>query len=206
MRRLKLAQVAVIGCVACLMYCACSRDVRLTGKKLHTPNVRTVTLDGVTLDQQAEPEPVAFAMLRAMYEDVHAADAAARESALDKQFDLCAANEIVKRNPSSSAKEEFLYGIVSRWTPIVAHYVEQFPRSVDEARKRFVRREVKNGGESRRSFEGVEVLLPVRDPGGAEHAGAVVAVWLVRDTGYWRVLQVGFLQGKRSADMALRKG
>jgi hypothetical protein len=188
----------VIVCVLLVSLTACTRDVRLTGKKLRSPEVRTVSHYGLTLDPQAEPERVAFAMLRAIHDDVRAAGAAAREEALDKQFDLCAANEIGKRNPTSAAKEEFLYGIVSKWAPAVAHYADLFPRDEDEARARLVRRDVKGGGDSRRVFEGVEVLLPVRDPGGAEHAGAVVAVWLVRDSGYWRVLQVGFHQGKRT--------
>ena len=77
---------------------ACRRDVRLADKKLRNPTVKAVSAYGMTLDEQASPQQVAFATLRAIRDDFLAPDREAREKALDIQFELCAANKISERN------------------------------------------------------------------------------------------------------------
>jgi hypothetical protein len=184
---------------AAIVPCTCSRDVRLTGRQLRKPTVRTVAHYGQALTPQASPEQVAFVALSAIREDFTAADHAARESALDKLFDVCAANQLVRRNQMKLADEEFLYRVVSWWTPTVSHYIGSFPATWEEARRRFVRRErtVDEG-----STPGCEVLLPVDDPSGDPRARVIVIVWLLQDGGYWRVSHLGFQTGKRSLDGA----
>ncbi len=194
--------MTIVACFVALLPTSCSRDVRLTGKKLRNPKVETVTVYGQSLDQQAEPEKVAYATLRAIKEDFLAADPEAREEALDKQFSLCAPNAIIKKNTTANSGEEFLYNVVSRWTPAISHYVDQFPQDWDTAKTQLIKHDIKSMPDSKKGFDGVEVWLQVRDSG-AEHSEAIVVVWLVQESGYWRVVHVGFQQGKRTVGKKL---
>ena len=197
----RMRVLLIVGIVVMLVS-GCQRDVRLADKKLRNPTVRTVTVYEITLDEQATPERVAYVALRAIADDFLAPDDQAREKALDVQFDICAANEIQRPNRTSLRREEWLYEVVSHWTPTVSHYVEDFPRDWSEAQNRLVRR-----GPTE-STEGV-VLIEVdnvkagRDP----NARVVIVIWLAKDNGFWRVVHLGFdvqRQG-RGADPSRRK-
>lgn len=185
--------------VACAAVGGCSRDVRLSGKKLRSPVVREAFHYGVKLDQQASPEQVTYVLLRAIRDDVNAASAQAREEALDIQFDVCAADELARRNKTRLARDEFIYHAVNSWAPTLSHYAGSFPTSLDDAKARFVRREGKLGSDAKPTA-GTAVLLEVEDPSRNANANAVVSVLLIQDGGFWRVIEVGFVHGKRSID------
>ena len=132
------------GC--CWLTTGCSRDVRLTGRTIPSVTVRAVTHYGVTLDEPASPEQVAYVLLRAIRDDFLAGDEAAREAALAIQFDVCAARELAARNPTSAHRDEFIYSIVHHWTPTVSHYVHDFEPDWAKSQGRFVRRDLPSAG------------------------------------------------------------
>ena len=177
---------------------SCQRDVRLAGKKIPKVTVRPVTMYGMTLDATASPEQVAFAALRAIREDFDAKDAAAREAALAKQFDLCAANHIDSRRSSSLERDEYIYNVVYRWTPTVSHYVGDFPAEWTSAQARLHRREPKLSNKTTGATEMTEVAMEVKDPGGEPDASVVLLVWLAKDDGLWRVSHFGFDRERRT--------
>jgi len=186
----RLAASVVFGLV--LSGSGCSRDVRLADKKVPTVTVRSVSHYGLTLDQNATPEQVAFAALRAIREDFLAKNEAEREAALAKQFDLCAAEVLAERNRTSLSRDEYIYSVVYRWTPTVSHYVGDFPADWESAEGRLVRRAVSRAKGEKESGEECEVAMQVADPAGDPKASVVLVVWLAKDGGFWRVLHLGF--------------
>jgi len=187
-----LLLVALLG--LCLPF-GCREDVRLAGKHIRKASVRTVTHYGVTLDQEASPKDVAYVLLRAIRDDFLAKDHAQREAALDVQFDICAANEIQRRNRRSLSRDEFIHTVVSQWTPTVSHYACSFETDRGTARACFVVR----APESEASVpQECEVLMEVVDPDGNASAGAVMVIYMVKDGGYWRVTHLGFKPARRS--------
>lgn len=170
----------------------CSRDVRLADRKIRSATVGTVTYYGTTLDRDASPEQVTYVLLRAIRDDFLAKTDEVREAAIDKEFDLCAADVIADRNRLQISRDEFIQNVVYRWTPTVSHYVHDFETDWEKARERFVLsgpRPVKGGGGDSRECE---VFMEVDDPGGDPNARVVMAVYLAQDDGYWRVLHLGF--------------
>lgn len=194
----RIAFVGILFAAVAICMAGCGRDVRLAGQKLRQPTVQTVSMYGITLDESATPEQVAFAALRAVRDDVRAISEAAREEALDREFQLCAANEIANQNRTRLSRDEHLTRVMLAWAPTISHYVDQFPTSWDEAATRLVRRASTRSGSAGEAPTATEVLLEVRDPGGDPGGGAVLVVWLVQDSGYWRVTHLGFLPGKRT--------
>jgi len=176
----------------------CGRDVRLAGRKLRTVVVKAVNHYGVTLDERASAEQVAYVLLRAIRDDVRAVTPAEREAALDVQFDLAAANEIQARNRSSMARDEWVYNVVYRWVPTVSHYVGDFETEWDNARVRFVRRGPEPAKDPPSPNAECEVAMTVADPNGDPNAQVVIVVWLAQDKGFWRVLHLGFDPKRRS--------
>ena len=170
----------------------CARDVHLDDQKVRSVVVRTVSLFGMTLDETASPEQVAYTALRAIREDFEATTAAQRDEALDKQFDLCAANEIQARNRKSLTRDEFVHNVVYRWTPTVSHYVGDFDTTWEKARARFRRRTMTPIERSQDGAKECELALEVDDPSGDPNARVVMLVWLAQDKGLWRVLHFGF--------------
>ncbi len=182
--------IAALACVG--LWCACGSDARLAGKKLRAPTVRTVSYYGVTLDQSASPQQVAFVALQAIREDVAAKSSADREAALDKEFDLAAVNAIAAKNKTSLPQDQFLHKVVYHWAPTVAHYVNDFPTQWDAAAGRLVREDAKPGKSAEKADSECQVALRVSDPSGDPNAGAVVQIWMALDAGYWRVTHLGF--------------
>ncbi len=177
---------------------ACSRDVRLAGRTIPHVTVGLVTVDGVRLDESAPPERVAYAALRAMYDDFRARTPADRNAALNRELDLCAADVIQHFNRTTLDRDEFVYNVVYRWTPTVSYYVDDFPKSWDEARKRLVVRPVAERNRIDPETDEVAVEMEVTPPDGDVNARVVLIVWLARDEGMWRVVHTGFDQKRRS--------
>jgi hypothetical protein len=178
------------------VWCGCSGDTRLAGHKIRSATVRSVTHYGVTLDQQAAPEQVAFVVLRAIRDDVSAKTKEDREAALDKQFDLCAANVLQKRNRTSMPRDEFVHSVVYHWAPTVSHYVGDFETEWDKAAARLVHGRLAK--DSKTNLEECEVQMELADPRGDPKARVVMVIWLVKDEGFWRATHLGFDSTRRS--------
>lgn len=178
------------------VWCGCNGDARLAGQKIRSATVRSVTHYGVTLDQQATPEQVAFVLLRAIRDDVAAKNKEDREAALDKQFDLCAANVLQKINRTSMPRDEFIHSVVYHWAPTVSHYVGDFATEWDKAAARLVR--AKPNTDSKAIPDETEVYMELADPSGDPKARVVMVIWMVQDGGFWRVTHLGFDPTKRS--------
>ncbi len=176
----------------------CSRDVRLAGKNIRSVTVGPVSHYGMTLDANATPKEVVYVLLRAIRDDFLASTPEERQAALDKQFDICAANVIQSRNHTSLARDEFVHNVVYRWTPTVSHYVHDFDTEWEKTRPRLLRRVSKPDSGASNEFEECEVLMELNDPSGDPNAGVVMIVWLAKDSGYWRVLHLGFDRTTRS--------
>jgi len=187
--------VMVIG-VACLG--GCKQDVRLADHRVRHPEVRTVSHYGLTLDESATPKEVSYVLLRAIHDDFTAETKDARETALDIQFDLCAAGAIAQRNPTSLPRDDFLYTVIYRWTPSVAHYVDSFPKDWEEAKARFVRSLNKSSGGGETTATEARVYIELQDPSGDANAQVVLIVGLAKDSGYWRVRELNYDYKRRS--------
>lgn len=198
-----LAMVLALGAA---VWCGCGRDAHLAGEKLRHATVGTATHYGVTLDQAASPERVAFVALRAIREDFLAKTPADREAALDKQFGVAAADVIAARNRTALSRDEIVHYVVTEWTPTVSHYVNDFEAEPEKAVARMV-----NHGMTKPAGDEMpecELAVEVADPNGDPNARAVMLIWLAKDNGYWRVLHFGFepkrtLKAKDSAAPAL---
>lgn len=198
-KRIGWLSARTFGAVVLLVGHGCSRDVRLSGREVPTVSVGSVSHFGMSLDEQATPQQVVFAALRAIRDDFHAKDRAARERAMAIQFDLCAANELAARNRTSASRDEFIFRVVNRWTPTVSHYVDRFETDWAKAEPRLVRRD-QPPSEGESGAKACRVLMEVDDPSGDPTARVVLTAWLVRDSGFWRVMHFGFDAGRRSID------
>ena len=176
----------------------CSRDVRLANKNIRSVTVRPVTHFGISLDEAATPREVAYVALRAIREDFLAATPEAREAALGKQFDVAAANVIQTKNRTHLKRDEYVHNVVYRWTPTVSNYVNSFDTEWENANRRLLRRVQKPDQGGGNELEECEVLLEVDDPSGDPNARVVIIVWLAKDSGYWRVVHLGFDREMRS--------
>ncbi len=177
----------------------CSRDARLAGRNVRkNVTVRAVTHFGVTLDQAASPEQVAYVLLRAIRDDFAASGRDERDAAIDKQFDLCAGNVIAAKNRTGMSRSEFLFHVVHRWTPTVSHYVYDFETRWDQAKKRFVRLGPRAAKGSDSGAMECEVIMEVDAPSGDPNARVVLVVYFARDNGFWRVVHLGFDPTRRS--------
>jgi hypothetical protein len=168
-------------------------DTRAGDQKLRSPQVGTVSHYGLTLDQDASPTEVTYVLLQALREDFLAETQAERDAALDKQFDVSAANLLRQANPLSISGDEFLNRIVFLWTPVVAHYVDSLDFTWEDAQARLVEGNMaqpfKLGGED---IPATKVLVELADPSGDPNAQVVLGVSMVKDAGYWRVRKLEY--------------
>jgi hypothetical protein len=188
---------AFLGLVATGLWCACGSDTRLAGRKVRIATVKTVSHYGVTLDEGATPQQVAYVLLRAIRDDVRAKNETEREEALDVQFDLCAAGVLAARNKTSLPRDQFIHNIVNHWAPTVAHYVGDFPLDWESASKRLISGAGASEKDAKKDAEatvGIELADPSTDPS----ASAVMNIWMARDGAYWRVMHLGFDPTRRS--------
>jgi len=196
MRRQALGFILATAAIG--VWCACGGDARLTGQKVRHAAVKTVSLYGLTLDQNASAEQVAFVALRAMREDALAEDAAAREAALDKQFDVCAAGVLAKTNRTSIPSDQYIYGVVNHWTPTVAFYAKDLETDWEKASTRLVRRDSTAAKDVKDESKECEVQMQLADPSGDPNASLVLVVWMALDDGYWRVTHLVFDSTRRT--------
>ncbi|MBI3833823.1 MAG: hypothetical protein HY287_05790 [Planctomycetes bacterium] len=198
------AVIAILAfAIGLACWCGCGHDARLAGQKVQNVQVKAVTLYGQTLDAQATPEQVAFAALQAIREDVLATTTQAREAALDKEFDLAAADEIQSRNHSSMGRDEFIYNVVYRWAPTVSYYVADFPTTWEQAQKRFGPKKLTPlpTAKSEGSAKECEIPIEVADPNGDPNARVIILIWLNQDHGFWRVMHFGFDTSRRKLEV-----
>lgn len=179
-------------CVLLIVVSGCDRDVRLAGRNVRHVEVHAVNHYNMNLNEQASPEQVAYVALRAIVDDFSATNEEDRETALQKQFDVTAANVIQSRNRTKLSRDEFLYNVVNHWTPTVSHYVQSFDADWDAMKSRLVRKNGNSGSSSDKDVSECSVLLEADDPGGDPLARVVVVVWLAKDSGFWRVVHLGF--------------
>ncbi len=193
-----------VGVAALAALASCKRDVRLAGHDLRDVEVKTVEHYGKTLDQGASPEEVTYVLLRAIQDDYLAsapADPTVREAALDKQFDVCAADTIAGRAAGPLAREEAIYAAVYRWTPAVSHYANGFETDWDRARDRFHR----VGPRPVDGLNGVSactILMKLDDPGGDANGGVLMAVVLIQENEFWRVVRLEWIPRRTVATAA----
>lgn len=200
MKGIQLLKLLALPAMVCVLMWqgGCSRDVRLAQRNVRTVKVEAKTIYGVTLDESASPQQVTHVLLRAIREDFQAKTGEEREAALDKQFDICAANVIQSHNRGSMARDEFIHNVVYRWTPTVSHYVNDFETDWDKAKPRLVRVVKKPADLAGPDASTCEVAIEVADPDGNPNARVIIVVWLARDAELWRVIHLGFESGRRS--------
>lgn len=164
-----------------------------TPAPVRDPQVETVTYYGRTLDKDAAPLEVAYALTRAMRDDFLAESKAKRDEAIDKQFALAASGMLRASNPSSLDDNEFLHEIVYRWTPAVSHYIHDFDLTWEEAQEKFreisIARPMRIGSTT---FQTRVVLVPLTDPEAGPSASTVLMLRFIQDDGYWRVFRLEF--------------
>jgi len=177
---------------------ACDRDARLAGQKLRDPKVGTVTHYDVTLDQNASPEQVVYVLLRAMRDDFLAKTDADREKALDTQFDVSAAGFLEVGHGNGIDRLETLYRIVHLWTPTVSHYVNDIETDWSKAQARFKKVGPTAIPNRTDGAQKCQVITQLADPSGDPNANVLLAINLVQDNGYWRVVTVSFIERARS--------
>ena len=197
-----------IGLAVSVMPLGGCQDPDLADQEIPHLAIEAVTTPyGVTLDENASPQQVVYAFLRAARDDFLAAQAGRsdeQKAAFFLQIQLAAANRI-KRNldrlyardrlPVEHNRDEAVYKAARAWTPVVAHYIEDF--AGDEAAMTAAMRtqEQRRDGKPEAS-----VLYDVS----RDDSAATVLATLVREAdddgkSYWRILRVGFARPARTA-------
>ncbi len=170
----------------------CSGDARLADHEIRHSEVKTVSHYGVTLDKEASPEQVGYVLLRAIRDDVLAETDEARQSALDVQFDLCAANRIRQANRSSLSDDEFLYEVVRHWAPTISYYVDAIETEWESAKPRMRVGPLASPGHAAQGVQERGVFVQLADPSGDPNARVLLLIQVIRDETYWRVMQLQF--------------
>lgn len=138
--RIRAGAFATIGLAALV---AVVSGCNHTETEIPEVRVRTVDAYGVTLDEDASPQQVAYVLLRSIADDYAAArakDFDAQRQAQELTFALAAPSKIEQRllasanqlNPGRSKeslgpdRDKKLFKTVHYWAPIVGHYVASF--------------------------------------------------------------------------------
>jgi hypothetical protein len=163
----------------------------------------TVNAYGLTLDENASPEQVAYVLLRSLSDDVEAAQAfkhAEQTKALHRTFALAAHTEMERRILAvlkavdedadlENDRDKKLYSIVRLWAPIVAHYVDSFETDPSAASAKMKRRDAADG-------KLVHIYYPVAHDATAVEPEQVLDIELVQepagDVAYWRVARIDY--------------
>ena len=170
--------------------------------------VEGVTAYGVTLDQKASPQDVAYVLLRSLAEDVQAAQAHPPRREDQKKanmitWSLAAPDEIERRlvegrkmltqgaapaNSLGPDRDKQIYAVVNLWAPIVAYYVDSFDKDRDKATQRMTVR-------TAQGVTGLEVLYDVwPDPSRPDKdRHQTLSINVVMEKGYYRVARVSFV-------------
>lgn len=185
--------------------CGCNQQTRPAEQKTRSVIVQTTTLYDITLGDGATPKQVAYVLLRAIREDFEAETDAQRKAALEKQFQICAADVIQRSNAGGLSRDEFVRKVVSLWTPTVSHYVSDFETEWPAAAARLRPTQPRDIEGDELSAQQCEVLIEVDDPDGDPNARVVIVIWLAQDRGLWRVVHLGFESSSRSIEKLARK-
>ncbi len=170
--------------------------------------VKPVTAYGLTLDNKATPQEVAFALLRSIADDVKAAqayDTKAQKQALLITHSLAACNTIAGKLALSDAqgdrtkaglRDKKIYAFVKDWAAIVAHYVRSFDTDPQAATRRM---EVR--GRTQKSLHlYYDVSHDPAETDPAKRQTATIDIELVQEQAdglsYWRVARVSFAPPK----------
>lgn len=203
-RRLRDSAPWILPIIAAAAVWGCSEDARLADASIKPAVVVDVVDSGLNLDRTASPDMVAFALLKAIRDDVEAGnDQAAREAAFDRQYRLAAPAAIQKHHArylgaEHAERDESTYKAVRAWAPTLAYYVDNFNFTWDEAREAMTTRTIPSASpESLTKTDEKHVLLEVRDPHDEPNASAIVRVRLVEEDNRWRVWWVGFEHSRR---------
>lgn len=173
----------------------------MVGQQARHVFVTTVTDAGVTLDQAADPKQVVYVLLQAIRDDFDAgADVGKRERAFDRQLAVSAPDTIFRRaSQANLGRDEFIRQAVWHWAPTLGHYQRDFPVDLASARTR-IRVEDRPGkgydtGQSGEHW--AYAFLELADPSDLPEATVIAQFQLVREAGYWRVVQLGFAKSPR---------
>ncbi len=191
---------AVAGCLTAVLVMtgACDRDARLAGRNLRDVSVGTVTHYGATLDKSATPQQVTYVLLRAIRDDFKSKTREEREAALDKLFDVSAAGYLTRGKANEIDRRETVFRIVNRWTPTVAHYVDDIETDWEKAHVRlreFGLEPVKNRNDGTQQCK---VITQLADPSGDPNAAVLLNIQLIQDSGYWRVVGLAYVNSRRN--------
>jgi len=167
-------------------------------RRLTVP-VRTVIDSGLTLDENATPQQVVYALLQAIKDDVRAGhDQEARQRAIDRQLALCAPVEIDLRfgGPRSiETREQAVYRVVNLWGAVVGYYADSLDGDL-AAMSADMEVTALPPGRSDRAGTGElrKVILPLPDPQAPDdpRRRARLRVDLARESDRWRVCHVGY--------------
>jgi len=167
------------------------------------PEVKTVSAYGVTLDESATCQQVAYVLLRAIADDVTAAqnhDREKQKQALDLTFSLAAYSQIEKqihvaeqRESPNDQKNKKLYKTVKFWAPIFGHYIKSFDTDWPAAQKN-LQVELSKDQQNARVYRKVVHDPAQTDP--EKQQTATIDITLAKekagDKSYWRVVRVGY--------------
>jgi hypothetical protein len=196
-RRLRFVFLMPVG-LCLLAAVGCNDQGRTVSERVRDLSVHTVTDHGITLDKNADPEQVVLVLLRAIEDDIDAgSDVEARSAAFDRELALCAPDHMYERSfRPNLPRNEAVQRVVWHWAPTLAHYEADFPKSDAEAKSRLVVK-IKPASQTKANDDWADVMLELADPSGDVNASVIAKFRLVREAGYWRVAQVGFVKGKR---------
>jgi len=178
-----------------------------------------VTAHDVTLDASATPRQVVYVLLRALADDVRAAqdyDRDAQKAAMDLAYSLAAYSTIERRllatvNLDGKEKQtslgdqrnQKLFEFTKMWAPIVAHYIDSFDTTFEDfAAKAWVL----TGLSRRRAHVFYDVCHDPAETDPAKRQTATIDVELAEEKAggqsYWRVARIDYL-GRTRAQPAI---
>lgn len=163
--------------------------------------VGPVELHGMSLDANATPQQVAYALMQALKETatagrLHKRDRELRKKLIENELQLAAPQRIYRNlhadaemaSVTARQRDEAVYRIVKLWAPIAARYVDSF--AADPARViAGIRLKQLSGAD-------VQVSYDVTDP--VDQSRVTFQVYLTQESGpgggpkYWRAYRLGY--------------
>lgn len=168
--------------------------------------VETVEAYDVTLDEDATPKQVGYVLLRALRDDVLAAQEGKRKEqreAHELAFRLSAPTLIGERIPENQVRaaadpdqerDARIFDITYHWAPIVAHYIESFPTDLAEARARF---ELIEGQVDNKAYLTIPLTHNPDASDPADRGEVTLKIELFKETAgektFWRVARLSYV-------------
>jgi len=208
LRPARLLMPALGAALAAAFWPGCTR----TEDEAPPARLQAVEAYGLTLDESATPQEVAFVLLRSLADDVKAAQARPprpndQKAAMRLTYSLAAYQEIANRilqvaNQNRSPEKadlgpergKKLFSFTKQWAPIVAHYVNSFDTDLEAAaRKMWVLMSV--DGQSAHVHYNAAHDPSEKDP--SKRQTATIDVELVKAAAgarsFWRISRVDYL-------------